>query len=55
MKTDYVCKDCVACEHSPTGFVCSFDNQSEDVEPNKQHCFKFIPQQYIEALNYDTR
>ena len=56
-KQDWVCKDCIACEQSLTGYICSFENNGIDLDYNvstKKVCMKFIPEQYIKSLNYDT-
>lgn len=57
---EYHCIDCVACEDvddpEQTVYKCKFDNQNLvfDVE-TKTPCKRFMPEDYIKAINYDTR
>lgn len=56
--TEYHCIDCTACRYNPDGIIysCKFDkvDLNFDVE-TKTPCKKFIPIEYVAALNYDTR
>ena len=63
--TKYTCFSCVACEQrvgSNKDFCCKFDKSKSklgvtlkfDVRVQKP-CNRFIPAQYIEAINFDLR
>ena len=54
----YHCIDCTACQYNPeeTIYNCKFDKVDLDFDvETKTPCKKFIPVEYITALNYDTR
>lgn len=52
MKT-YHCEDCVACDEENN--TCKFDNNNLDFDiTTKTPCTRFIPEEYIEALNADS-
>jgi len=57
---DYHCIDCVACKDdiNPTKNIyrCKFDGKELkfDVE-TKTPCKRFMPEDYIKAINYDIR
>jgi hypothetical protein len=61
----YYCEDCFACEQrvgSTKDFCCRFDKTTSglgktlqfDVK-TKNPCDRFIPADYIEAINFDIR
>jgi heterodisulfide reductase subunit A-like polyferredoxin len=62
MKQQYHCIHCMACEEQDTVthpiYKCKFDGDNKELKFNvgtKIPCTRFIPADYIAALNYDTR
>ena len=63
MKKQYHCIHCVACEEQNNiqthqVYKCQFDNDNKELQFNvgtKIPCTRFIPADYIRALNADTR
>jgi len=61
----YHCKDCIACIQrigSNVDFYCKFDSTKSQLGKTlgfdvtaKTPCDRFVPSEYIEAINYDTR
>jgi hypothetical protein len=62
MKEKYHCIHCMACEEqdsikSHPVYQCQFDNNNQELKFNvgtKTPCTRFIPADYIRALNYDS-
>lgn len=59
MPNEYKCIDCVACKEADSEelvYKCKFDNEPLTFDVNKKTpCNRFIPEEYIKSLNYDTR
>lgn len=52
----YHCEDCVACDTDNKETKCKFDGKILEFDiTEKKPCTRFMPEEYIEALNYDTR
>jgi len=55
----YKCEDCVACKKEDSDeiiYKCKFDGEELNFDvTTKTPCNRFIPADYIESLNYDTR
>ena len=48
----YHCEDCIGCGED----TCKFTNEHLDFDvETKNPCRAFIPADYVQALNYDTR